>query len=232
MKCKIKVEYNVAFDNYKDIYTSNSPGIAVPEFSVARRTNDEEARLNFNKYSKGEFEFDYEENDTIDELVKELFRYLGFFYDSAFECGPLPLWILQDDILFGVDDLSLNFLSLLDRLKIDKSKILIYLIYSHQAGYVLDAEDGVKYRMYSKERGKHNVPHVHIEFYGDRNASISIIDGEVLSGDVPNKVLKTVRKRITENQYTLISTWNKLTDGLSVDLDNYLKNKKISYKAF
>ena len=108
----------------------------------------------------------------------------------------------------------------------------IPLIYSHQAGYVLDAEDGVKYRMYSKERGKHNVPHVHIEFYGDRNASISIIDGKVLSGDVPNKVLKIVRKRITENQYTLLSTWNKLTDGLRVDLDNYLKNKKNLYKAF
>ena len=71
-----------------------------------------------------------------------------------------------------------------------------------------------------------------IEFYGDRNASISIIDGKVLSGDVPNKVLKIVRKRITENQYTLLSTWNKLTDGLRVDLDNYLKNKKILYKAF
>lgn len=87
MKYRIKVEYNVAFDNYKDIYTSNSLGIAVPEFSIARRTNDEESRLNFNKYSKGEFEFDYGENDTIDELVKELFRYLGFFYDSAFEYG-------------------------------------------------------------------------------------------------------------------------------------------------
>lgn len=157
---------------------------------------------------------------------------MGFFYDSAFEYGPLPLRILQDDILFGVDDLSLNFLSLLDRLKLDKSKILIYLIYSHQAGYVLDAKDGVKYRMYSKERGKHNVPHVHIEFYVDRNASISIIDGKVLSGDVLNKVLKIVRKRITENQYTLLSTWNELTDGLRVDLDNYLKNKKFCIKLF
>jgi hypothetical protein len=37
----VRLTCNVAFDNYKDIYTSNSPKIAVQEFGVARRTNDE-----------------------------------------------------------------------------------------------------------------------------------------------------------------------------------------------
>ena len=78
MNKKIKVCYRIAFDNGNEIYTSNSPGIAISEFSVARRTSDEEAELNFEKYSHGEFVFEYGEKDTIDFLVRELFKKMDY----------------------------------------------------------------------------------------------------------------------------------------------------------
>ena len=232
MNKKIKVCYRIAFDNGNEIYTSNSPGIAVPEFSVARRTSDEEAELNFEKYSYGEFVFEYGENDTIDVLVRELFKKMDYYYDSAFEYGPLPLFFMQDKTLYRIEDLSMNFMSLMDRLNIDKDNLLIYLIYCHQAGSVLPKEDGISYRMYSKEHGKHNIPHIHIEYDGYKEASISILNGTVLSGKAPKKVLKIVQKRIIDNQEYLLSCWNKLTDGISIDVEHFLKNKEILHRKF
>lgn len=229
MENKIRVRYKVAFDNGKKIYTSDTPGIAVSEFSVARRSSDDEARLSFRDYSEGEFYFNYRTDNTVDDLVRELFKHMGFFYESAFEYGPLPLWIMQDRMLYGIRDLSLGFSSVLDIIQNDKTELLIYLIYSHQAGYVIDAEDGVKYRMYSKESGKHNMPHVHIEFGGNKEASISIIDGQFLAGVVPQKVLKVVRKRIADNHYELLLAWNRVTDGIEIDLEYFLKEKEITF---
>ena len=83
--------------------------------------------------------------------------------------------------------------------------------------------------MYSKESGKHNMPHVHIEFGGNKEASISIIDGQVLAGVVPQKVLKVVRKRIADNHYELLLAWNRVTDGIDIDLEYFLKEKEIIF---
>lgn len=229
MEGKIRVRYKVAFDNGKKIYTSDTPGIAVSEFSVARRSSDDEARMSFRDYSEGEFDFNYRRDNIVDDLVRELFNHMGFYYESAFEYGPLPLWIMQDRMLYGIQDLSLVFSSVLDMIQNDKTELLIYLIYSHQAGYVIGAADGVKYRMYSKESGKHNVPHVHVEFGGDKKASISIKDGKVLAGVVPKKVLKVVRKRIADNRYELLSAWKRVTDGIEIDLEYFLKEKEITF---
>ena len=93
-------------------------------------------------------------------------------------------------------------------------------------------EDGISYRMYSKEQGKHNIPHIHIEYDGYKEASISILNGTVLSGKAPKKVLKIVQKRIIDNQEYLLSCWNKLTDGISIDVEHFLKNKEILHRKF
>ena len=63
-------------------------------------------------------------------------------------------------------------------------------------------------------------------------ASISILNGTILSGKAPKKVLKIVQKRIRDNQEYLLSCWNKLTDGISIDVEYFLKNKEILHKKF
>nr|WP_220660318.1 MULTISPECIES: DUF4160 domain-containing protein [unclassified Mesotoga] len=44
---------------------------------------------------------------------------------------------------------------------------------------------GIIVRMYCSP-GEHNPPHIHV-YYQDDNAIVSIPDGEILSGEIPNR---------------------------------------------
>ena len=52
-----------------------------------------------------------------------------------------------------------------------------------------------------------NPPHVHVKG-SDFAAKIRISDGQVLAGQVPNRVLRQVRRWIGERRAALIEQWN------------------------
>ena len=56
----------------------------------------------------------------------------------------------------------------------------------------------------------HNIPHVHVA-YADFNISISILDGRVLSGNLPTKKEKIAKEWIFNNREYLLSKWSTLT---------------------
>ena len=47
------------------------------------------------------------------------------------------------------------------------------------------------------------------------------IDGKMVDGDMPRRVMKRASKKIMDNQRYLMECWNKLTDGLRIDLNVY-----------
>ena len=50
--------------------------------------------------------------------------------------------------------------------------------------------------MQSREYGKHNRPHVHVNA-GDRySAAIDILTGEILAGEIPGKYMKQIKNII------------------------------------
>ena len=64
---------------------------------------------------------------------------------------------------------------------------------------------GISIRMYL--RGKdHNPPHIHAK-YGEYTASISIVTGEIIDGEIPLRALQLVREWLNENRDKLMKVW-------------------------
>lgn len=73
--------------------------------------------------------------------------------------------------------------------------------------------------MNSREAGRHNLPHVHVDYRHETSATVSLYDGEMIEGDIPKKVMKRVKGKVLDNQRYLMECWNKMTDGLCVNLN-------------
>ena len=65
---------------------------------------------------------------------------------------------------------------------------------------------GIVIKMLYEAGGKHNKPHVHVE-YGEYEASVGI-DGEVLAGVLPEKQYKLVAAWLTLHEEELYEAWN------------------------
>lgn len=74
---------------------------------------------------------------------------------------------------------------------------------------VLSRFYGITIRMYFLQK-EHNPPHIHA-IYGDDVAAITISDGKVLEGALPNKALEMVREWISIHKDELLAIWNTQT---------------------
>ena len=103
----------------------------------------------------------------------------------------------------------------------DKDNIELLLIVSANAGEICRI-DGLQYYMHSRERGRHNLPHVHVNTTDhNQDVVISIADGAVLEGALQRKLLKKAQKLILDNQKYFYECWNAYTDGIRVDINNH-----------
>ena len=71
---------------------------------------------------------------------------------------------------------------------------------------------GIRIMMYFYDTGKHNMPHIHAE-YQDDEAVFSIIDGEIMSGNLPRKQRILVQAWIELYQESLMVDWKLLVSG-------------------
>ena len=62
-------------------------------------------------------------------------------------------------------------------------------MFSNQARDIW-VEDGMRYYMHSREVGKHNKLHAHVDYKYEMTASICIYDGKELDGKFSSKPLK------------------------------------------
>ena len=70
---------------------------------------------------------------------------------------------------------------------------------------ILSRFNGIVIRMYFQQ-AEHNPPHIHA-IYNDSGATISIKDGEVLEGYLPQKNLIMVQKWVALHRQELIQIW-------------------------
>lgn len=70
---------------------------------------------------------------------------------------------------------------------------------------VLSRFYGIIIRMYFLQK-EHNPPHIHA-IYGDDVAAITISDGRVIEGALPNKALEMVKEWISLNKDELLTMW-------------------------
>lgn len=163
--------------------------------------------------------------DWVDERIYEIGA--KFKTDSvltlAEEFSVIQKYLVFDGLRYSVDSTEkpITYFLRLMGCKIEDT-IEIQLLVCMDAGTVFE-DDGIRYYMNSKEAGKHNLPHVHVDIRHERSGSFSIITGEKLSGDrIRSSDEHKIRKMIAKRRAELFYFWNKHTDGLTVDLDQAL----------
>lgn len=71
---------------------------------------------------------------------------------------------------------------------------------------------GIVIYLYYFDNEKHNLPHIHAKFQ-DFDASFSIIDGELLSGEIPKNKQRLVQVQIEIHRESLLADWELAVNG-------------------
>ena len=71
---------------------------------------------------------------------------------------------------------------------------------------------GVIIRMYLLDEQHHNLPHIHAK-YAEFEASINLVDGDVLAGELPRKQLRLVQAWIELHRDELMADWELARSG-------------------
>lgn len=61
--------------------------------------------------------------------------------------------------------------------------------------------------MYFYDNERHNLPHIHAKYQG-QSAAFSIVDGELISGDIPLGKRRLVQAWIEINRESLLADWD------------------------
>ena len=163
--------------------------------------------------------------DWVDERIYEIGA--KFKTDSvltlADEFSVIQKYLVFDGLRYSVDSTEKPITYFLRLMGCEiEDTIEIQLLVCMDAGTVFE-DDGIRYYMNSKEAGKHNLPHVHVDIRHERSGSFSIITGEKLSGvRIRSSDEHKIRKMIAKRRAELFDFWNKHTDGFTVDLDQAL----------
>jgi len=71
---------------------------------------------------------------------------------------------------------------------------------------------GIVIYLYYFDNERHNLPHIHAKFQ-DYDASFSIIDGELLSGEIPKNKQRLVQAWIEIHRESLLADWELAVNG-------------------
>ena len=63
------------------------------------------------------------------------------------------------------------------------------------------------------------MPHVHVMVGHEYEASVGILNASILAGNLPPKYEKRIIQKIDNNRQHLLECWNKMTDGMEVDIN-------------
>lgn len=178
-------------------------------------------------------------NYLVSMLFTQCFQQLYLRADERYNGRlPIPVRVIQDEwanvaqpdsypkVLatcrsynIGINIIVQNIQSIKALYKDEWEGIEIQLLLCMDAGSVFE-DDGIRYYMNSREAGKHNEPHVHVDIRHETSGSFSIITGKKLSkGKIKTSDVRKIQMMIANHQAELINFWNEHTDGLTVDLD-------------
>ena len=76
---------------------------------------------------------------------------------------------------------------------------------------VLSTFYGIIIRMYKESGGKHNMPHIHVEYSGEEMAIA--LDGTVLEGEIPRGKMKLLEAWMEIHREELEANWTLLSNG-------------------
>lgn len=76
---------------------------------------------------------------------------------------------------------------------------------------VLSSFYGIIIRMYNEKSGKHNIPHIHVEYSG--HSLVIGLNGTVLEGELPKNKMKLLEAWMEIHREDLEANWSLLSSG-------------------
>lgn len=228
----MKIKFTLLIDDGNQYY-KGYPGIFLVDYADMLGWSDERDDLFWEKVSQHycshlefQFTFNAELSSKITDIEKMIAEQIGFDQKLYFSFEK-RVYVLLDGEFIYIKNPSMRVLALSKYYHLGET-LPFFLVFSNQAGKIW-REDGLRYHMHSKEAGRHNEPHIHVDYKHDSSVSICLYDGKVLDGHIPSKLLKKATKKVLENRLFLLECWNKLTDGLEVDINQYFKNTPLDF---
>jgi len=74
---------------------------------------------------------------------------------------------------------------------------------------------GLVIYLYFTDNKRHHIPHIHVK-YQDENASVSILDGRILEGNLKPNKMKLVQAWIVIHAEELLADWELAVSGQSI----------------
>lgn len=221
----MKIYFKMLVNDGEQYYRSSDPGIAICDYVYLRGLDGKdddsfwkEQKKHYQKHMSFDFHFDMGSDPPIISAANKIAGKIGFD-KQRFTVSPFQIYLLIDGEFVEVVTPTIS-MSTLSKYYNVREDLHIFFMLSNQAGGIWN-EDGLRYYMNSREAGRHNLPHVHVDYRHEASATISLYDGEMIEGDIPQKIMKQVKERVLNNQRYLMECWNKMTDGLRVDLNVY-----------
>lgn len=221
----MKIHFEILVDDGEQYYRGKDPGIAICDYAYIRGQDGvdcssfwEEQIKHYQKHMAFDFDLNVGPDSLIIDVANKIAEKIGFD-KKRFSESPFPIYLLEDNEFVEVVTPTVC-MAVLSKYYNTFEDLHIFFVLCNQAGDIW-VEDGLRYYMNSREAGRHNLPHVHVDYRHETSATVSLYDGEMIEGDIPRKVMKRVKGKILDNQRYLMECWNKMTDGLCVDLNVY-----------
>ena len=219
----VHVHIEDRLDDQVLVLHSNNYGIVGKEIIEPLR------KMNGNEYCINDVQEDFTVQDLWDWIDIKLYGNSsksenGNIFDLVREGDIVKKYLVFNELRYAIKDTKKPLVNYLSRMGISEKEIInIQLLVSSDAGELFN-DDGIRYYMNSKEYGKHNIPHVHVDIRHKTSGTFSIIDGSRLSGKgIKKSDEKKIEEKIMSNRKDLIEYWNLHTDGLTVDLNQALR---------
>lgn len=189
----------------------DSCGIVGPEIIIPLRKN-----------RNPKIKVTYTDSTTLQDIVNLVYNQYGFLeLDEIFKPS---IAFLHRDIRYWIDNINAKFKPIVENhLDLEQTGEISVAIYVNANAGCICEDDGIRYYMNSRERGKHNEPHIHLRSVDSCQEAVIIIKTREIIGKFPRKLIKKAKEKVAVNERFFLEQWNVLTDGLKVDINRYFR---------
>ena len=123
---ELQIHYQIIFNNFKERYISDDPGIVSSLLADLRNEDMDIARKTFSQYARGDFVFSYNYCTTLHDLYVEIYNHLGFETEINNRGIMNPVYIYEKLLYIRIQPSSHKLVDLIKDFSIGKTLIYIW----------------------------------------------------------------------------------------------------------
>ena len=169
----MQVFFKMIIDDGEKYYAGEDPGVAICDYVYMRGLNGiddntfwENQRKHYREHMQFVFTFIPNPRSTLVDVAEEIVKRIELDPQKFIEFR-VPIYILENLELVEIEDPTIPLSTISKYYDISKA-LHIFFVLSNQAGDIW-VEDGLRYYMHSKEAGRHNLPHIHVDYKHEYN---------------------------------------------------------------